>query len=470
MTTTSGPRPTPLSRRAVLRGVGCAVALPWLEAMAPARARRARDQEPAPPLRLAVLSVPNGVIARGWMPAAEGAGFELPPTLAPLAPFRDDLLVLSGLALDAGRAHGDGPGDHARACASFLTGAHPRKTAGKDLFAGASLDQVAAAALGAHTRLPSLELSCEPARLAGSCDSGYACAYSTTVSWSTPATPLPRESDPRRVFDRLFLQRRPGESAPAWEERMAQRKSVLDWVRADAASLAGRLGAADRAKLAEYQDAVREVERRIERLTADGGLGAGSGAGGGAAGAGARESADAGRFEHVEHGLRARTEALLDLTALAFRADLTRIATVMLANEGSNRSFPELGAPEGHHTLSHHGGDEEKIGKLLAIDRDYVAQLARFLGRLAETQEGGARLLDRALVLYGGGLGDGNAHTHADLPLLLAGRAAGQLAPGRHLRFPRETPACALHLALLARLGVELPSFGDASEPLAGLG
>ena len=448
----------PLPRRTVLRGLGAAVALPLLEAMLPARPRP--RPVPRPPLRLAYVYVPNGVILEDWTPAALGAGWEPTPTLAPLAPFRDDVLVISGLTHDKGRANGDGPGDHARACASFLTGAQPRKTAGKDLEVGTSADQLAAAAIGHRTRLRSLELGCEDGRSAGDCDSGYACAYSNSLSWSTPHTPLGKETDPRLVFERLFLQRRPGEDAAAWERRMARRRSVLDLVGEDAARLAGRLGSTDRRKLDEYLAAVREVERRIERLTSEEvGVAPAPGA-----------PLDPAALSPATHGERMRV--MLDLLVLAFRADLTRIATLMLANEGSNRSFPEIGVAEGHHSLSHHGGDAEKVEKLRRIDRFHVEQLAHLLAALAAAEEptaAGERLLDHCLLVYGSGLGDGNSHRHDELPILLCGRGGGTLAPGRHLRVPRETPANDLHLALLERLGVRPASLGDGRGPLAGL-
>ncbi len=445
----------PLSRRTILHGLGSAVALPLLEAMLPASAPRRlgawRAAQDAP-LRLLYFYVPNGVVLRDWTPAAEGAEFALPPTLEPLAPFRGDVLVLSGLTHDKGRANGDGPGDHARACASFLTGAQPLKTAGKDIRVGTSADQVAADAIGGRTRLRSLELGCESGRQSGECDSGYACAYSNNLSWRTPHTPMVKETDPRLVFDRLFLQRRAGEDAAAWEQRMQRRRSVLDFVGEDAARLHGLLGAADRRKLEEYLEAVREVERRIASLTSD---------------AGPLAGAERPPEQPRDHGKHARL--MLDLLVLAFRADLTRIATFLPENEGTNRPYPELDAPEGHHSLSHHGGDDEKLVKLQRIDRFHVEQLAHLLSGLAAAEEAGERLLDRCMVVYGSGLGDGNSHRHDELPILLCGRGGGTLAPGRHLRYPRETPANDLHLALLERLGLALPAFGDGRAPLPGL-
>lgn len=446
----------PLSRRTVLHGLGTAMALPWLEAMLPRsalRRARARGAGEDAPLRLLYFYVPNGVVLRDWTPATEGADFALTPTLEPLAPFRGDVLVLSGLVHDKGRANGDGPGDHARACASFLTGAQPFKTGGKDIRVGISADQLAAQAIGERTRLRSLELGCESGRQSGDCDSGYACAYSNNLSWRTPHTPMVKETDPRLVFDRLFLQRRAGEDAAAWERRMERRRSVLDFVRADAARLSEQLGAADRRKLEEYLEAVREVERRIERLTGEEGLLAG-----------AERPVLQDEADHGEH-----VRLMLDLLVLAFRADLTRVATFMPENEGTNRPYPALEAPEGHHTLSHHGGDVEKIAKLQRIDRFHVEHLAHLLTRLASVEEEGARLLDRCMVVYGSGLGDGDSHRHDELPLLVCGRGAGTLAPGRHLRYPPETPANDLHLALLERLGVVLPVFGDGRGPLTGL-
>lgn len=450
-----GPAPRPLARRTVLRGLGTAVALPWFSAMGPlaslggtARAAEATEV----PVRGAFVFVPNGVHLPTWTPKSEGADYELPPTLEPLARHRDDLLVLSGLTLDGGRAHGDGPGDHARAAASFLTTAHPVKTGGSDIRAGVSVDQLAARRFQGVTRFPSLELGCERTLLSGECDSGYSCAYSSNVSWRTPTSPMPKEIDPRRVFERLFQFGRPGDSAEARERRLRTRRSVLDYVRGDTKRLERDLGTTDRRKLDEYLVGVRELERRLEAVADDGG--------------GAPAGAEAPDGIPRDHGAHIRLMA--DLIVLAFRTDTTRVVTLMFGNAGSNRTFPQLGVPEGHHGLSHHGGDPKKNEKLRLIDRYHVEQLAYLLDGLRSTTEGPDErpLLESAAVLYGSGLADGNKHDHADLPVLLAGRAGGAIRPGRHLRRPTETPMANLYVTLLGALGTPTERFGDSTGAL----
>ncbi len=439
-----------LSRRSVLRGLGVAVGLPWLEAMTP---RRGLAAAPDPfPNRLAYLYVPNGVHSPDWTPRETGADFALPPLLGPLAPVRDDLLILSGLALDKARAHGDGGGDHARAMASFLTGAHPRKTGGADLRAGISADQLAAGAVGWATRFPSLEIGCEGGRDSGRCDHGYSCAYQVNLSWRSESSPAAKETDPALVFDRLFgRDDRPGDGDGARRDR--RRRSLLDFVAEDAKQLRGKLGGADRRKLDEYLTGVREVERRIDR---------------------GRPTVEVGRGKlarpsgvPVGHGDHLRLMA--DLLVLAFQADLTRVATFVFANDGSNRSYREIGVPEGHHDLSHHGDDPANLAKIAAINRFHVEQYAYLLGRLKAIPEGDGTLLDHGMIVYGSGIRDGNAHSHDDLPILVAGRGNGTIKAGRHVRHPAETPLANLHLALLGRMGVPVGSFGDSTGPLPGL-
>jgi hypothetical protein len=435
-----------LSRRNVLRGAGVTLALPWLESLGAARA------EGAAPLRYLFVMTPNGAQMERWTPASVGELGELPPTLAPLAPWRDALVVLSGLTHDKARANGDGPGDHARAAATFLTGAQARKTAASDLRVGVSVDQVLAHELGGATRLRSLELGTESGRMGGECDSGYACAYSSNISWTSAATPAGKEIDPQRAFERLFLDGPRGETAEARAARLARRKSVLDSVRFDASALAARLAAADRARLDEYLTGIRELERRIleagERATlAPAGL--------------------------TEPGPRpadfaAHVKLLGELVALAFATDTTRIATLMLANEGSNRSYPALGVPEGHHELSHHGNDATKRAKVATIDLHHVELFAHLVGALAVAREGAGSVLDHTVVLYGSAIGDGNAHNHDELPLVLVGRGAG-LRAGRHVRFAAETPVANLFVTLLQRAGLPHQAFGDSTGALEGL-
>jgi hypothetical protein len=435
-----------LSRRAVLRGLGATVALPLLEAMLPARAAAAR------PLRLAFVYAPNGKHMADWTPRAEGAGFDLPPTLEPLRAVRDDLLVLSGLAHRKADGNGDGPGDHARAMATFLTGCQARKTDGADLRAGVSVDQVAAAAVRGCTRFASLEIGCEGGRNGGTCDHGYSCAYQTNLSWRTPTLPMPKEIDPRLVFERLF-----GGAGEEGDGRRARRdrdrRSVLDFVAQDTKDLSGRLGAADRRKLDEYLTGLREVERRIVRAQPTAEVG----------------QAKMARPTGVPQDYQEHARLLSDLLVLAFQADLTRVATFVLANDGSNRSYREAGVADGHHDLSHHGGDAAKQEKLRKINRFHVAQLAYLLGRLKSVPEGGGTLLDQCLVVYGSGISDGDRHNHEDLPILLAGKGGGAVRPGRHVRYPRGTPLTNLYLALLDRVGAPAESFGDSTGRLDGL-
>jgi len=443
-------RPDPvLTRRHVLRGAGVALALPWLESLAPARAP---GVAPAPPLRFLFVMTPNGAQMDRWTPAEEGTLAELPPTLEPLAPWREHVLVLSGLAHDGARAHGDGPGDHARAAAAFLTGAHPRKTAGSDLSVGVSIDQLLAAEIGSRTRLRSLELGTQAGRLGGQCDSGYACAYSSNISWRGPGTPAAKEIDPRLVFERLFGDGPPGESAAARAERLERRRSLLDSVREDTRALGPRLSSADRRRLEEYLAGVRELERRIQAAEEGRTL----------APEGAR------RPDAIPEAFAEHARLLEDLVALAFASDTTRVATLMLANEGSNRSYPELEVPEGHHELSHHGGDPAKRAKVATIDRHHVELVAHLVERLAQLPQGEGTLLDHTLILYGSAIGDGNRHNHDDLPLLLLGRGGGVRA-GRHLRFPGETPCANLFVTLLDLAGVPRTAFGDSTGALAGL-
>ncbi len=438
-----------LSRRTLLKGAGAALALPMLEAMT----SRAAQPEKFP-TRMAFVYVPNGVNMPDWTPATTGRGFELPPLLEPLRAVREDLLVISGLALDPARAHGDGGGDHARAMATFLTGTHPRKTGGADLRAGISVDQLAAKQVGQATRFASLEIGCEGGRDSGQCDHGYSCAYQVNLSWRGEAAPAAKEVDPRLVFDRLFGDRIRGAADPSAVRRERRDRSLLDFVDDDARRLRARLGGADRRKLDEYLAGVREIERRIDA---------------------AKPSIEVGQStmaspSGIPGDYREHLRVMADLLVLAFRADLTRIATFVFANDGSNRSYPRIGVAEGHHELSHHGHDARKLEKIGAINRFHVEQFAYLLGRLKEAREGDGTLLDRCMIAYGSGISDGNSHRHGDLPILLAGGGGGTLKPGRHIRLPEETPLTNLHLSLLARMGVAAGSFGDSTGTLEALG
>jgi hypothetical protein len=440
-----------ISRRTVLRGVGAAVALPWLEAMGPVTswAAAAGDVKKAAPCRLAFLYAPNGKNMADWTPKAEGTGFELPAILAPLSKVRDDLLVLTGLTADKARAHGDGGGDHARAMAAFLTGVHPRKTDGTDIRAGISVDQVAAARLADKTRLPSIEIGCEAGAMAGNCDSGYSCVYSSTMSWRSATTPLPKEVNPKLVFERLF-----GDGGSAERARRDKtRRSVLDFVRADAADVLGKVGAEDRRKLDEYFTAVRDIEQRIARAEKLPPV----------------KVPDYARPAGVPADLTEHMRIMADLLVLAFQADVTRVATFVFANEGSNRPYPFIGVREGHHDLSHHGNDQAKKAKIRDINIYHVKQLAYLLEKLKGAREGDGTLLDHCLIAYGSGNSDGNAHNHDDLPILVAGRGCGTVKTGRHLRFPKETPVANLWLSMLDRAGAPSDALGDSTGRLPGL-
>jgi hypothetical protein len=442
-----------LPRRTFLRGLGTAIALPALDAMAPLRALASESPKAAfkHPRRLAFLYIPNGADMQNWTPKAEGTAFDLPPTLEPLAPYQQDLLVLSGLAHDKARPNGDGAGDHARASATFLTAAQARKTAGADIHVGVSVDQIAAARLGHLTRLPSLELGCDKGQRSGNCDSGYSCAYSFNISWKTPSTPMPPEVDPRLVFERLFAGDRPAESAEARARRQQQRKSILDFVQEDARRLRSGLGYTDQRKLDEYLTAVRELEVRVEQAEKF-----------------QAALPDVSKPSGIPDSYERHLRLLFDLLVLAFQTDTTRISSFILAHDGSNRPYPWIGVSEGHHDLSHHGNDEEKKAKIARINRFHMEQFAYFLGRLKAVKEGEGTLLDNCLIVYGGAISDGNRHNHDDLPVILAGRGGGTLHPGRHLRYPRNTPMANLFLSLLDRAGAGagIERFGDSSGRL----
>lgn len=442
-----------LPRRTFLRGVGVAMGLPLLDVMLP-RTVRAAGEMAKPPVRLAFVFFPNGAIMDSWTPTSTGSDYSLPATLAPLAAHRNDLLVLSGLAQDNGRAKGDGPGDHARSAASFLTGAHPVKTSGADIRVGMSVDQAAAEKIGARTRLPSLEVGIERGRQAGSCDSGYSCAYSNTISWKNSTTPVAKEINPRLVFERLFGAGAAGGKSAA--DRDFLRRSILDLVAEDARELQKSLGPTDRRKIDEYFTGVRELEQRIQRAEDE-----------------AREVASGSRPvpkmdlpEGVPSDLEKHIRLMYDLMVLSFKTDTTRVATFMLANEGSNRSYSMVGVNDGHHQLSHHQRDEEKVAKIQKIDQFLTTQFAYFLEQLKATPEGDGTLLDHSLVMYGSGLSDGNRHRHDDLPILLAGRGGGTVAPGSHVRVEKETPLNNLFLSLLDRVDAPIDQLGDSTGRL----
>ena len=438
-----------LSRRAVLRGLGTAIALPWLEGMGLARATNSTKG----PLRTAFVYVPNGVHLPDWTPTTEGAGFELPLILRPLQKVKDQLLVLSGLALDPAQSHGDGGGDHARAMATFLTGRHPRKTNGTNLQAGISVDQVLAQARGSATRFASLEIGCEGGKSAGSCDHGYSCIYQTNLSWRSETTPATKEIDPRLLFERLFGSGDKTESAARRARQHQEQQSILDFVNEDARRLHSTLGSGDKRKMDEYLTAIREIEGRMNRAQPPLKVGA----------------ATLAKPFGVPKDYCDHVRLMSDLLVLAFQCDLSRIATFVYANDGSNRSYPLLGVPEGHHDISHHGGSTDKLAKISKINTFHVEQFAYLLEKLQAIPEGDGSLLDHCMIMYGSGISDGNTHNHTDLPILLAGKGCGTLATGRHLRYRENTPLTNLYLSLLDRFGVDVLRFGDSSGRLASL-
>lgn len=436
-----------LPRRTFLRGMGTLVALPALEAMTPlALAGRPREQAP---VRMAFVYSPNGMHMPDWTPTDLGADYRLPPILESLAPYRRDILVLSGLTHDKARANGDGPGDHARAAAAFLTGVQPRKTHGADIQVGISVDQIAAAHVRDATLLPSLELGCDKGLQAGNCDSGYSCAYSANISWRTPSSPMAKEHNPRQVFERLFGGGNPEEAAAIRGKRLRERRSVLDFVAEDTRRLKGELGATDRRKLDEYLYGVREIEKRIEaaeRVSTD-------------------QPPQMVRPDGIPKSYAEHLRLMYDIMVVAFQGDLTRVATFMVANEGSNRSYRFIDVPEGHHDLSHHGGDEAKQAKIAAINHFHMEQFAHFLKRLATSEDGDGTLLDHSMIVFGSGIGDGNRHNHDDLPVLVIGHGGG-IQSGRHVRYAKETPMTNLYLSMLDRFGVPMDNFGDSTGKL----
>ncbi len=445
----------PIARRTVLRGLGTAMALPWLEAMAPVVGRVATAAAPASasPRRMAFFYVPNGVHMKDWTPAGSGPSLDLPEILRPLAPFRDDLMVLTGLTQDGARAHGDGGGDHARSLASFLTGTHPLKTAGFGIKAGVSVDQLAAQKLGAATRFPSIELGIDRGAQSGNCDSGYSCAYSSNISWRSASTPMAKEINPQLVFERLFAGQLAGESAEALARRKVYRKSILDFVAEDARQLRGRLGQVDRQKVDEYLSSVRELEGRLGRANK----------------AVEVDLRGVPRPAGIPKDNREHIRLMFDVLALAFQTDTTRISTFVFANEGSTKSYRFIGVPEGHHDLSHHGRDPDKLEKIKKINIYHIEQFAYFLGKLRSIREGEGTVLDHSMVVYGSGISDGDRHNHDDLPILVAGKGGGTLKGGRHLVYPKNTPLNNLYLSMLDRVGLPTPSLGDSTGRLPSL-
>jgi hypothetical protein len=445
-----------LNRRSILKGVGTAIALPFLDAMVPAFAGPTAAKSAC---RMAFVYVPNGIIMDAWTPVTEGQIAALPDVLprvsAPLAAYRDDLMILSGLTCNNGRALGDGAGDHGRAGAAYLTATHPKKTAGKDIHTGISVDQIAAQHIGSETKFASLELGCEDGVQGGNCDNGYSCAYTNSISWRSFSSPMPPEVRPRAVFDRLFGTDDFGQDPVQRARQMKYQASILDVVLGDAQRLKNTLGASDRSKLDEYLFAVRDIENRIQKVE--------------------KENAHspmphmAEPSSSVPDNMGEHSRLMFDLMTVAFQANLTRVITMLIATEQSTRPYREIGVPEGHHGLTHHQGDKEKIEKVTQINLFHVQQFTYLLDKLKSTRDGDGSLLDHSMIVYGSGLSDGNQHLHHNLPTVVAGRGCGTLKPGRHVKYPAETPMANMFVAMLERMGYPAEKLGDSSGELGYL-
>ncbi|HEV8319244.1 MAG TPA: DUF1552 domain-containing protein [Vicinamibacterales bacterium] len=443
-----------LPRRTFLRGIGATVALPLLDAMVPALTAQSKTAA-GPVRRLGFVYTPNGATMSAWTPAGAGPALvELSPTLMPLAPFKDQVVVPTGLCQRQAESLGDGNGEHSRGQTVWLSGVHPKRTEGSDVRNATTVDQIAAQSIGTDTRLMSLELALEQNYLVGNCDNGYSCVYWNTISWRTATTPLPMEVNPRVVFERMF-----GDGGTP-EQRLAQvreDRSILDSVKEAVAGLERRLGAGDRVKVAEYLDSMREIERRIQVAE--------------------RQSGESllqlpDRPIGVPESYDDHSKLMFDLAALAFQADITRVFTLLLGREQTNRPYPFIGVPEAHHSISHHQNDPVKLAKAAKINAYHIELLALFAGRLRSLPDGDGTLLDHSMILQGSGLSNSDQHSHLDLPLVLVGGGAGRLKGARHLRFPKDTPMNNLHLAMLEKVGVNLEKLGDSSgsielEPLA---
>ena len=431
-----------LDRRTFLRAAGATLALPMLDSMNPAFAATGK----AVP-RLTFLYIPNGVNPNTWKPTGSGKEFTFSPALSPLEPFKDKVTVLSNMSHHAADRQNDGAGDHSRATGVFLSGCHAKRTQGADLHLGITADQIAAQSLGKDNLLPSLELSLEDRNVAPLCDEGYTCAYSNTLSWSSPTTPLPTENDPRLVFERLF-----GEEGNPQERavRLQEDRSILDSVTGAIAHLKARLGSNDKRKVDQYFSSIREVEVRLQRIE--------------------KKNAESptvatamGRPLGVPEKFEDHIHLMFDLQVLAFQGDITRVTTLMFAREMAVRSYPQIGIPDSHHSLSHHDNNPAKLAKLAKIDNYHVQQVAYFLGKLRDAQDGENTLLDNSMIMYGASLANGNLHNHDKMPLFVAGGGTGLLKGGRHLDFKDDTPTSNLLRSLLDKAGVQTEGLGDST-------
>ena len=440
-----------LPRRTFLRGTGVVLALPLLESMVPALARAA--DLPRPAQRLFVGYVPNGVIMDKWTPKTTGGNFEFPVTLEPLNPFKDKVSVLSGLSLKPAMPQpGEGTGDHVRSAAAYLTGAHPKKTEGADILCGESMDQIAANFIGETTQIRSLEIAIDPNELIGACEAGWSCAYANTLSWRNATTPLPMENQPRAVFERLFGDSNDTSQA-AREKRLFEERSILDSLLAEVDYLQKTLPFNDRQKIDQYLEAVREAERRIEIAE--------------------HQNIELPDMERPVGGIpdtfAEHARIMFDLQLMALQTDITRVITFMMSREVSPRSYPELGIPDPHHGLSHHGENPVQMDKLAVLNRHHIEQFAYFMDKLAKTPDGDATLLENIVMLYGCGISDGDKHLHTDLPCLIAGGGSGSHKGGRHLKFEHDVPISNLQLTMLQNFGVRHETLGDSNGTISGL-
>jgi hypothetical protein len=440
-----------IPRRTVLRGIGTALALPLLDSMVPALSAL-RNTPAKPTRRFGVVYTPNGMMMPSWTPAAEGEAFEFTPTLKPLEPFRDRVIVLTGLSSKppANSPAGAAAGVHARASTRFMTHVIPKRAQGAEISAGISTDQIAAAELAKETQLGSLELALEGRDFAGSCDAGYSCAYTNTISWRSATTPLPMENDPRAVFERLFGDG--GVDPAARQTRRRDDRSILDSVTQRISDLNRKVGPRDRSKLSEYFDALRDIERRIQKAEEQNGQ-------------------DVAISIDQPAGIPAvyedHAKLMFDLQVLAYQTDLTRVITFMIARELSGRSYPQIGVAESHHPISHHLNDPGKLRSLAKINLHHMGLFAYYVDKLRNTPDGDGTLLDNVMIIYGAGMADSNLHAPSGLPILVVGGGGGTLRGGRHLKYQLDTPVANLHLALLDRLGItEVQAIGDSSGRL----
>lgn len=426
-----------IPRRAMLRGFGAALALPMLDAMIPAMANTA----PKPIKRLGIVYVPNGMRMDHWTPSTVGDGFEFPSILKPMEPFREQLQIISGL-------HGvDGEGPHARASTRFLTGVASTRDNGSNLRAGISMDQIAGRFLGNETQLSTLELAIDGRDFAGSCDEGFSCAYTNTITWANETTPLPMENNPRAIFERLFGDT--GSTDPKVRRaRLSKDASLLDSVTQRAQDLSRQLGASDQTKLGQYLEAVRDVERRIQMAESQSD----------------RELPVVDQPAGIPDTFAEHARLMFDMMALAWETDMTRVATFMMGREITGRTYAEIGVPDAHHPISHHQRDPVKLEKLLKINQYHMTFFAEFLDRLRTSEDANGSLLDSSMIVYGAGMADSNSHYSRELPIMLAGNVAHG---GYHLQYPEATPLSNMHLSLLDKLGTPIESLGDSTGRLS---